>query len=459
MSANIPLTNSVKRSQLRFNQVPKFNCIKMQNNKNENNCFINVLIHSFSHFPLFQTMILTALNTNTFTNYALIQQLALILQQYKELTTNDNPHVLNPLNFRNELASYFNSKGMFGLHEKGDPTELLSFMLNCLHSIFFKPTDLNVDNSDKLCNSKCISHKLFYIGIEETQRCIQCQNYKQFLYDNNYFIYEIYVENVISVLIEEKAKYDVFKHKLILLYKILSEKELQYCATCKQHTMKRQLKCRALGDYLIFNCIYNDNSHLSMLYFLIGKYVELNEMFYNDNNNLDNKRYSLVGMTLYWGSHYVCVFYEKEINEYVIYDDTNLNHYKTWKDLVIYLVKNSYYPVLLFYQQVEPQQNECESEFDLSEALYSQLNAFENERNKNALKQYNDFMSNCTDNENAWPCEQCGNVNSYDIFQCTKCQSVNQIVYEFVKQNHMNNRFVLFAKCAEIFIFRKESKT
>ena len=57
---------------------------------------------------------------------------------------------------------------------------------------------------------------------------------------------------------------------------------------------------------------------------------------------------------------------------------------------------------MLFYQQVEPQQNECESEFDLSEALYSQLNAFENERNKNALKQNNDFMSNCTDdNENA----------------------------------------------------------
>lgn len=49
----------------------------------------------------------------------------------------------------------------------------------------------------------------------------------------------------------------------------------------------------------------------------------------------------------------MCVLYEKEINEYVIYYDINLNHYKTWKELIIYLVKNSYYPVLLFYQQVK----------------------------------------------------------------------------------------------------------
>ena len=103
------------------------------------------------------------------------------------------------------------------------------------------------------------------------------------------------------MLIEEEAKYELFKHKLIPLYKKSSEKELQYCATCKQHTMKRKLKCRALDDYLKFNCIYIDNFHLSMLNC---------EMFCNENNNVDNKRYSLVEMTLYWGC-IICVCFTK----------------------------------------------------------------------------------------------------------------------------------------------------
>ena len=28
-----------------------------------------------------------------------------------------------------------------------------------------------------------------------------------------------------------------------------------------------------------------------------------------------------MGMILYWGNHYICLFYEKEIEKFVIYDD------------------------------------------------------------------------------------------------------------------------------------------
>ena len=58
----------------------KVNYVQIQNKRKENNCYINVLIHTFAHLSKALQLILSDYNNNSFTSYPLLQEFASLLK-------------------------------------------------------------------------------------------------------------------------------------------------------------------------------------------------------------------------------------------------------------------------------------------------------------------------------------------------------------------------------------------
>ena len=418
------------------NNNKQINYVQIQNNKNENNCYINVLIHTFSHLTSVSNGLIKLNESNVFKYHKLLQVFVQLLVQYKQIKEGcnaisyHNELVLNPISFKNELNTYFKGKKEFQLNEKGDPTELLLFIINAFHSCHVDPHSKNLNENEKICKTQCISHKEFYIKLIENTMCTKCNKTSSTKYDDNYFIYEIYVEEAFKYINDNKLKYNKICHQLFTLSKHASQRALIYCDKCKDNTIKKQLHCESIGSSFIVNCIISrvfTMENICYLYFLISRIIKVGDIF-QINSDKKNKMYMLIGMTLYFGSHYLCVFYEHENECFVLYDDTKNKEFETWEMLIEYLIKNKYYPVLLFYQEKNGSNNDKikDKNFNVNESMFIKEMKLCKEMDKgNESHLYLD--SNIKKgNDDVWECEYCKAVNKYDRYKCRACNLQNK---------------------------------
>ena len=410
----------------------QINYVQIQNNINENNCFINVLIHTFSHLTTMSQSLIKLYESNVFKYHRLLQVFVQLLVKYKEIkegcnSTTQKELVLNPISFKNELNAYFKGKKEFQLNEQGDPTELLLFIINAFHSCHVDPKSKNLNENEKICKPPCASHKEFYIKLIEHTECTKCQKTSTTKYDNNYFIYEIYVEEAFKYMNEKKLPYNSIRHELFTLSQRASEKTLIYCDKCKDNTVKKQLYCESIGSSFIVNCIISQvftMETICYLYFLISRIVRVGDIF-QTNTDKKHKTYMLIGMTLYFGSHYLCVFYEPETECFVLYDDTKNKQFQTWDMLIEYLIKNKYYPVLLFYQEKNVSSYE---NFNLNENMFIKEMKLCKETDKETEMHLYLDSNNKKGNNDVWECERCKADNTYDSYQCKECNLKNKTV-------------------------------
>lgn len=423
--------------------ITKVNYVQIQNKEKENNCYINVLIHTFAHLSKVLQLILSAYNKNTFTSYPLLQEFTSLLKQYKLIqhpSYIQNATPLNPINFKQELNAYFKEQKEFHLNEKGDPTELLTFIINAFHSQYFNPLNSNLNENETTCNQTCVAHKSFNIQLNEHAICSTCKKEVNTKYINNYFMYDIYVEETFKMINDDKLPYSQISNNLFKLNKFINDNTFLYCDQCKDNKSLKRLMCDYVGNTLIIHCIMDrvfTMVNLCYLYFAIAKYICVEDLFEVDDSN--NKHFELIGMTLYFGSHYLCVFYEKENECYVLYDDTKHKEFKNWETLIEFLLKNKYYPVLLFYEEVLEQSIATYDVHDNNERLFKKQLALATTLDKESKSKPNLYTRQLSkdefnySNEDIWECEHCNVINSYDVYICRGCCKSNPTVQIMVK--------------------------
>lgn len=74
---------------------------------------------------------------------------------------------------------------------------------------------------EKPCNPQCLSHSLFWINILEQHQCLCGATSEVLQYDYNYFMYEVYVEEIFKFA---NQKEDLDK----ILFKIVKDINVNY---------------------------------------------------------------------------------------------------------------------------------------------------------------------------------------------------------------------------------------
>ncbi len=402
-----------------------FQPVRFENINHENNCFISVVFHSLYHFDELKNYLINIqLNKDS---PQLMIQIVSILNLYQNINKNlKEKDILKTNQFRNELADIFKQKNEFQLNKEGDPIELLNYLLNCIHT-FIISHEKEIGISEDKCKENCLVHKLFYINLTEISRCTNCKKESKLDYDNFYFIELL---NVNSILESIKDKEIFTKVKGNLMH--FSRYGIQQCGNCKKQIEKEYI-CKSIGKYFIINLGWDGNfskmKDLCNLYIMIGGEFELKDLY----NKCNNKKFYFNGMLLYWSNHYICLFYEKKLKKFIIYDDQLIKEFSSWKDLIENLIMGNYQPVALIYSESN---NNVILKFDVTEIFYKNIIQVckEHDQKKQLIA-----VSAPGIKEDEWECDFCKQINNNNFDICSKCGRTNENIaflleskYEFL---------------------------
>ena len=326
--------------------------IPMINNRGNNNCFINVLIQILFHSLEFRKEFINIDFDKNDSNNPLFQ-LQMLFLKYKEYQTEKKKNILDIKIFRNKFTKIFKDieEGMVG-----DPIEVLNHILNAIHLYKVKHTNLNEFNASKFnCHQSCLSHIFFSIKLIETIICEFCKNKKEIPYDDNYFIYEIFVFEILEKLHNKTNQ--SFRNKLFTYSKMVNmdipDLKLSECK-CETPQIKRYLMQYDYNNiFLIINLTWDNPiprmTDICKMYNLIPLLDSNSNLFTLENENKLKSNYYLYGIILFYNGHYTCSLNTN--NKWYFIDDTNFKEFSSYKDLILDLIKNHYHPIILFYSK------------------------------------------------------------------------------------------------------------
>ncbi len=414
-------TQSEKKNEDNFNtsRLSFFKPIGFENSLKENNCFVSVVFHALFHFTQLKDQLIK-LNISS---PKLIVEVISLLSSYQKLNKdkkNLDNIILNPENFRNELAKVTKNKLDFKKNEQGDPIELLNYLFNSLHEFM---TSNNILSNE---NCKCLIHELFYINIKEISICKNCKFEKSLKYDLNYFMQFLNVDIILNN-IEKKKKFSDLNEKIFKYAKIFKTQSSK-CEKCSKLNLKNSIVCDSIGKYFIINLGF-DKSDLKMedlcyLYIMIGREFNVKDLY---DYKKDTKLYFL-GMILYWSSHYICLFFSPNLEKFILYDDKITKNYSSWKDIISNFILNKYQPVALIYGEYEENKLKKLPLFNIDETFYN--NILNNAIKLDKEQIYNKNIENLAIDENEWICNNCTCINKMNNDTCSACNTVNEVIKE-----------------------------
>ena len=326
--------------------------IPMINNRGNNNCFINVLVQILFHSPEFRRDYLNIDFDKTDLNNPLFQ-LQILFLKYMEYQTDKKQYIIDIKNFRNQLSKIFTDieEGIVG-----DPVEVLNHIFNAIHLYKVKHTNLNEFNASKFnCHLTCLSHKLFSIKLIETLICESCKSKNEIPYDENYFIYEIFVFEILEQLHNKTNQ--LFRNKLFSYSKIINMEiqnlKISECK-CKNPLIKRHLIQKDYNNlYLIINLTWDNPiprmTDICKMFNLIPLVDSNSNLFTLSNEDKLKSDYYLYALVLFYNGHYTCALNSN--NKWYFIDDTKYKIFQSYKDLIKDLIKNHYHPIILFYSK------------------------------------------------------------------------------------------------------------
>ena len=418
-----------------------FNPVGFENNINDNNCFVSVVFHALFHFTkLKDNLINIQLTTST---PDLIVELISLLNSYQKINKekekdekNSSKLILNPTLFREELAK---KKSEFQKHEQGDPIELLNYLFICLHN-FMSTHSQTISNSflnQRCISNNCLIHELFYIDISEISYCQNCKNKKELKYDSNYFMQLLNVDSILNN-VKDIKKFNDINGKIFSYAKILITQSSK-CDKCNKENIENKFVCNSIGEYFIVNLGFDGTiskmEDLCKIYTMIGREFYIKDLY---QYKTDLKFY-FIGMFLYWGSHYICLFFSPNKQKFIMYDDSSIKYYSTWKELIENLITNKYQPVALIYGEYEENKLKKLSPFNIDEYFYNDILQKAKERDKkvNILG-----LAKPKIKENEWICDYCTKINNMNNENCSECGILNEniLLINQMKYNELINK-------------------
>ena len=349
---NSSLIERIKESNLHY--------VGFENKKGENCCYINVILHFLYYFPSINVFLIKFYinRKNNFNINAspssdgkelFLFYLGKTLFEYQSILSDFNRRgitILQTTELRNNLQLF--SKNFYSLNKVGDPVELLTFLLN----------EINIKN-------KLEVHKDFYINLHEEIKCnYLCKNKDINKYDENNFIHQIYVNEILQFIHQRNLHFEQYNHQLFFLCKQNNQNCTKRCKNCQN---EGNTLLKLTGDdyptFFLLNCVWNNERPelKDVIQFLYVLSLEDNlENLFHCENNKKKLTYNLLGMVLYSGalSHYINVMFNIEKNIFVLYNDDKIkelsNIHEVYKEITAEQIKYNhpnafYYPVLLIY--------------------------------------------------------------------------------------------------------------
>ena len=354
-------SNDIKNNKIINSIIP------LQNLKGTNTCYINVIVQILYHSPFFkqelEKIIFGNKENDKLNPLYQLKQLFLNYQKYQTEEKNEKA-ILNVQNLRYTLSKLFPDVIP---NQSGDPIEILNYLFNICHLFLIKGKKLNDQNSSSYnCDNKCISHKLFPLKIKENLTCSKCQKMKTIKYDNNYFIYEIFVFEILNYC--EKLECKDFRNKLFDFSKSINSKVDNYikinkCECKKSQINKELIQYEQINSNFIINLTWDSPipllTDICKIYTLIPQITSNSNIFKVDKKL--TKNYYLYGLILYYNNHYINAIYIFNENSWYFCDDLNYKKFNSYKELIDYLILNHISPVILFYS-IQPYDNEIDKE-------------------------------------------------------------------------------------------------
>ena len=273
-----------------------------------------------------------------------------ILYQYNMVLEKSSHQIvkLNTFEFREYLNIF--SKGKFPLNYVADPIDFLNFIFEILNE-FIK---------EEMKNN-------FFLQLNEQFTCSpKCNIYKSTKYDNDNFIYTIYIEEVINYLIKFNINEKNYNNKFFQFCQLTNLQDSIKCSKCK-NDMWKKLCCGTYPNYLIINCAWNqpkpEIDKVIKFFVLLSLKDDLKYLFQTKTKKNSHLTYNLTHIILYSSnlSHYITILYNPRQKLFCLYDDSCIIEFykliEVIEAITINLLMNNennyYYPVLLIYSKLE----------------------------------------------------------------------------------------------------------
>ncbi len=177
--------------------------VPISNNKSQNNCFINVIIHTLYNIPQIKSFLLSEEfsdpDKHSFLFELKVKTILIknVITYYQYMSEYNYNKSLDISVFRKSLAQLFYKDHKFQVGEMDDSAEVLVSVLKAIHN-YNKSINLSKDD-DSWCNPLCPSHNTFHISLLEQNKCVCGWTSEAVPYYFNYFTYEIYMNQVLDL--------------------------------------------------------------------------------------------------------------------------------------------------------------------------------------------------------------------------------------------------------------------
>ncbi len=465
---NSPSTKKQKNLTEKLNiyssRIKYYDIIPLVNPTGTKNCFLNTIVQILYHSDLFRRK-LSQINFDKIGEIKKnnpIYQLSHLFQDYNNCQFLQKKYTLDIKYFRAALSKNF-PEIIDG--ESGDPVESLNRIFNAIH-LFDSGQKLNNENPSSYKCNNCISHALFAMKIKDRIYCSKCNNGKYTFFDLNYFIYEIFIYDILEQI--ENQKSDSYRNELFYYSKLVNnflieEKiKIDGCNCENQNLYREIIQCNKIQNpYFIINLTWDKPkpkmTNVCKIFNLIPLFDYNSRLFeFEENSNLTTIYY-LYAIILYYNNHYTCALNIK--NCWYFIDDDKTKKFDSYKELAFYIIKNYYYPIVLFYSI-----DNISYDLDRDQVFYSDdfkkiyKNCYDidvrNGENvslykssiihieNSDIKNSNNFSLLPNDDDPIWYCNFCKkkNMNNNSFCWCCKRKPFK------VEKSHYNNSFLLFNK-------------
>ncbi len=396
-SSHLDLTNGIAIKK-ENNLMTKFPYVAFSNNYGDNSCYVNVVLHllfnitdlnnifkdlykideieklnqknnlilnNFSSSNSNINIINTGSNNNDTPNENLTQintlaplnlnslfiEIGKILSDYEMYLDKENTvqqvTILDTKNLRTNLEKI--SNGLFPLNYVADPVELFIYILE----------NLNTNYNREI-------HSNFHMELIDKVVCKKrCPNSYKNNFDKDNFLYQIYVEEIITYIKDNVIKFKNSKGDLFHLSYSLYIDDKKECEKCSL-LMDKFLLCLNVPKYLLLNCVWKNKipeiKEIIDFLFLLSLGEDLNNLFICQNKTKnEDTDYNLLGMILYSYTlcHYTVLIFNKIEKVFTLYSDNSVKEYKTLYDVFPEILINNvnlydndrgyFYPVMLIY--------------------------------------------------------------------------------------------------------------
>ena len=359
-SPSIRKSSSLRKSINNINNI----IIPLLNRTKENNCFLNVIIQSLFHCSEFKKD-LTEKNSNLSNNSRTLKELINVLTSYgsEQNKNKDNKGQIEPVLSVNDLKYYLNNiYKCYPPGETGDPMETLGHIFDLIHKIYCKKRQKDYK---KIENCTCPSHQYFLLKLVDIISCPFCNVKKVQMYNNDCFMFTIYIKEIINKL--HGKNINSYKYKLFSKLKDYNETydnenktKIPGC-TCNSKRMQSYEKKLKLNgpssNYLIINISWAEEFprmiEILTTYLLIPMSESIENLFTyaEDIKPKINDVYYIKSIILYGLYHYVCALYIRDQKRWAIIDDKTIKYINKYSDLVDSMLRNHLMPVGIIFSK------------------------------------------------------------------------------------------------------------